>query len=146
MIKANELRIGNCVLDRGNKILTIDRFIGNKIECDIKGMPDKSENGIPIYYHPFTEEINYLNPIPLTEEWLLKFGFERHHSDYSNGVIYIKDVPNNNEFKWGVYPFELGSGFIINKSKNLKHVHQLQSLYFALTGEELTIKEVNNEQ
>jgi hypothetical protein len=32
MIKANELRIGNHVLDRGNKILTIDRFIGNKID------------------------------------------------------------------------------------------------------------------
>ena len=88
----------------------------------------------------YLNRYSVIEPIPLTEEWLLKFGFERHHSDYSNSVIYIKDVPNNNEFKWGVYPLELGSGFIINKSKNLKYVHQLQNLYFALTGEELTIK------
>jgi len=140
MIKANELRIGNCVLDRGNKILTIDRFIGNKIECDIKGMPDKSENGIPIYYHPFTEEINYLNPIPLTEEWLEKFGI-----DFTSGeewyylTFTIKDLL-----------FETSSsikGFTYNlccdNQINFQYVHQLQNLYFCLCGEELTIKEVN---
>jgi hypothetical protein len=121
MIKANELRIGNLVYDNLGDILKIKAI--------------SLESGL-----------SHIEPIPLTEEWLLKFGFERHHSDYSNGVIYIKDVPNNNEFKWGVYPFELGSGFIINKSKNLKYVHQLQSLYFTLTGEELTINDVNNEQ
>jgi hypothetical protein len=120
-MKANELRIGNLfILPNGD--------IGKISYHEIRLMVVAIEK--PDY-----------QPIPLTEEWLLKFGFERHHSDYGNGVIYIKDVPNNNEFKWGVYPFELGSGFIINKSKNLKYVHQLQNLYFALTSEELTIKE-----
>ena len=77
-------------------------------------------------------------PILLTEEWLLKFDFLRHHLDYSNGVIYIKNVPENNEFEWGVFPNELGSGIQIKNRIKLKYVHQLQNLHFALTGEELT--------
>jgi hypothetical protein len=64
------------VKDRGGKTLSIDRFYGNKIEMDVKGMPS-SENGIPLYYHPLTEEISYCQPIPLTEEILEKnLGFE----------------------------------------------------------------------
>lgn len=79
-------------------------------------------------------------PIPLTEEWLLKFGFHRHHADYSNDVIYIKNIDSNNGFEWGVYPNELGSGIEIKNRILLRYVHQLQNLYFALIGEELTFK------
>ena len=79
-------------------------------------------------------------PIPLTEEWLLKFGFHRHHADYSNDVIYIKNIDSNNGFEWGVYPNELGSGIQIKNRILLRYVHQLQNLYFALIGEELTFK------
>jgi hypothetical protein len=86
------------------------------------------------------EKPNY-QPIPLTEEWLLNFGFNRHHADYGNGIIYIKNVIDNTEFEWGVYPNELGSGIQIQNRKLLKYVHQLQNLYFALTGEELVVKE-----
>ena len=99
-IEANDLRIGNFVLDRGNKILTIDRFWGNKIECDIKGMPDKSESGIQVYFHPFTEDIDYLIPIPLTEEWLLKLPKKLI---YPNWIKYLHELQNwyywNNEKK-----------------------------------------------
>ena len=79
-------------------------------------------------------------PIPLTEEWLLKFGFHRHHADYSNDVIYIKNIDSNNGFEWGVYPNELGSGIEIKNRILLRYVHQLQNLYFALIGEELIFK------
>jgi len=77
----------------------------------------------------------YLEPIPLTDEWLVKFGFKDDMLEfklsntinvdsyfmYSNGTVsyLVEDF-------WG--------------SKPLIHVHQLQNLYFALTGEELTIK------
>jgi hypothetical protein len=125
------------------KELRLDNYIcinNNLHPCRVKEITMSSVIVESIKENYSEPTINSMNPIPLTEEWLLKFGFERHHFDYSNGVIYIKDVPNNNEFKWGVYPFELGSGFIINKSKNLKYVHQLQNLYFALTNEELTMK------
>ena len=45
----------------------------------------------------------------------------------------------NNEFEWGLYPNEIGSGIQVKNGKLLRHVHQLQNLYFSLTGEELTI-------
>ena len=128
-MEAKELRIGNYLYFSEDKILKVSEIQENCFYA-------KSENN-----DEFKDTCYEIKPIPLTEEWLLKFGFTRHHTDYSNGVLYILDVPNNNEFNWGVYPFELGSGFIINKSKYLKYVHQLQNLYFALTNEELTIKE-----
>jgi hypothetical protein len=66
-------------------------------------------------------------PIPLTEEWLLKFGFEitdnfqtkdRFQTHKQDGIIW---------FEYGYIVVELN------------YVHQLQNLYFALTNEELTI-------
>jgi len=81
------------------------------------------------------EESNKFKPIPLTEEWLLKFGFESDWSGWSHKDVYFElgvsgdkyiNMVNGGEYNHGV-PFE--------------HVHQLQNLFFALTGEELTIKE-----
>jgi hypothetical protein len=126
-MKASELRIGNYVKFDNHE----DEYY--KVSgCDISELSD---------------ELIDLNasPIPLTEEWLLKFGFIRHHYDYANDVIYIKNIADNEidnaEFEWGVYPNELGSGIQIKNRKSLKYVHQLQNLYFALTGEELVVKE-----
>jgi len=74
------------------------------------------------------EHLDDYEPIPLTEEWLDKFGFENNsinldeegflHLDISfiGGVnVYINDME---------YP-------------HINHVHQLQNLYFALTQEEI---------
>ena len=75
-------------------------------------------------------------PIPLTDEWLLKFGFE-------------VNTPN---LRWmhpvllsEVYKTESGGLTLLQNGTHLTnnpilYVHQLQNLYFALTGEELTIK------
>lgn len=123
-MKANELRIGNWVyLTDKEKVWEI--LDGHEIdECDDNLSVD---------------------PIPLTEEWLLMFGFTRHHADYYNDVILLKDVINfdNGEqydcLKVKIYPHELGSAQSVKGDLQIKHVHQLQNLYFALTGEELTI-------
>ena len=136
-IKANDLRIGNLVLDRGNKILTIDRFWGNKIECDIKGMPDKSESGIQVYLHQFTEDIDYLIPIPLTEEWLLKLGLNKI-------AIWTFSLHLVGNLELIYYSGEKGWSIGLKNYSdfsNLKYVHQIQNLYFALTGKELTVKQ-----
>ena len=85
-----------------------------------------------------------LLPIPLTEEILLKFGFNK---EYQKGYIGI-DVCNSDSvltepLKMGewqtnyTFQFETGS---VPKFKEIEYVHQLQNLYFALTGEELTFK------
>lgn len=66
-------------------------------------------------------------PIPLTEEWLLMFGFNGWDIGH-----YTLALTNGNFFH------------IDNESpiaRNVKYVHQLQNLYFALTGEELKLKD-----
>ncbi len=108
-----ELRIGNYVKihesDKTNSIVTI-----YKIEED-------AINGWIFY-----------EPIPLTEEWLLKFRFKRvGDSFYLNGFCVFIDSGN---FFYGLRDEGLMDMYI-------KHVHQLQNLYFALAGEELKYKQ-----
>lgn len=143
-MKANELRIGNLVSDICGKTLTIDRFYGKKIECDIKNMPNKDPlTNIPIYYHPLTEEIEFCKPIPITEEWLLKFGFEREY-ELRKTVYHM----NNYSIILWVYKngrIDLRIGGIDFKDKDVRfkkyqYVHQLQNLYYALTQTELEIE------
>lgn len=77
-----------------------------------------------------------LDPIPLTEEWLLTFGFEKPAHSWICDKFHLSE--------WDDYP--LNWCVALNKNNailvdKLKYVHQLQNLYFALTGEELEIKE-----
>jgi len=79
-------------------------------------------------------------PIELTEDWLLKFGFE---IDYMNRDILICAYYGENPVTKD-YILELKNTsdgwFYRNGYFKIKTVHQLQNLTFALTGEELTIK------
>jgi hypothetical protein len=63
--------------------------------------------------------------IPITDEWLKR-------SDMSSGDVFWANFSQDSQgfFLWV-------SGYKVY----LKYVHHLQNLYFALTGEELTIKE-----
>jgi hypothetical protein len=133
-MKLVELRLNNYVMCRGalSKVSSINEdSIGYKKRNGI------GEDKIPLHL---------VSQIPLTEEWLLKLGFIRHHYDYANDVIYIKNIADNEidnaEFEWGVYPNELGSGIQIKNRKSLKYIHQIQNLYFALTGEELSLQKL----
>ncbi len=86
-----------------------------------------------------TEYYEDFKPIPITEEWLKKFGFE-----YNGGDGY--KAPHNTEHWY----FTLRNGFMPNsiargsiKTDNYigcKYVHQLQNLYFALSNTELILK------
>lgn len=73
-------------------------------------------------------------PISLTEEWLMKFGFE-----LSCGYFESKCGRCTFEY-WDENKTRLTTHEGHNLSIQIEHVHQLQNLYFALTGEELTIK------
>jgi len=74
-----------------------------------------------------------LTGVPLTKEWLTKFGFEwMPEAEYTHGAM-SKD---------GIQVW-VKNGFVIEKPSikyNLLYIHQLQNLYFALTGEEITVK------
>lgn len=119
-MKANELRIGNWVASMFGKdieVLGISRH--NKIETD-----------------RMDEDIDTLKPIPLTEDWLLKFGFEfiNEVCGYADRLHIIYQTKDAFIF----HPFCTNDKYC---QIEIKHVHQLQNLYFALTSEELTIKE-----
>ena len=110
-LRASELRVGNY----------LERSVGNNTWDEFKVRP------IDIYR--LSEGTSWLiehRQIPLTEEWLLKFGFVIHEDGYitcPNGRQWILHL--DNEFE-----FEALNIIVI-------YVHQLQNLFFALTGKEL---------
>lgn len=108
MIKANELRIGNYF--QSNVVGTL--CIGQIHPADFA-----LYDGVIL---------SNIEPIPLTEEWLIKFGFSVYKHGAELGNFSILKLLNPIEYNC------LGV--------NLKYVHQLQNLYFCLCGEELTIK------
>ncbi len=125
-MKANELRIGNLVCYSEDntifKIYAIERD-GFSVENQIEAT---------------WIECGEFKPIQLTEEWLLKFGFVKSKvsSQFDKEKLTIQ-IANELEYhkKGRVY---FNSWAILEES--IKYVHQLQNLYFALTGEELTFK------
>jgi len=138
-MKASELRIGNYVNNKG--ILDIVTCLEHVTFEDIINVRCQ-------YYEVFIPE-----PIPLTEEWLLKFGFKvvkKHKHDFEEifyGKSIIKNYPNHSEQLVISLPlafaeigeFNIDESYLMNIE--IKHVHQLQNLYFALTGEELISKQ-----
>ncbi len=78
---------------------------------------------------------NYIGVL-LTEEWLEKFGFK-----YIEGLWVKKDLSmglKNTDYDGDGNKWHFVIGYMLIE---IKHVHQLQNLYFALTGEESEIKE-----
>lgn len=129
MIDPKELRIGNVVM-YGSDIAIIYRL--GATYC-YSNLLIENTTGVT------TDEIKYHSGIPLTEEWLLKMGFKKRQDPGIFGM-YTKDEC------WDLDKFEGGYYF---KDHELNHinsapmicVHQMQNLFFALTGEELTIKQ-----
>ena len=78
----------------------------------------------------------YENPIPLTEEWLVKFGFDKIGIYYEKENLRIEPMVLMNLTFAVRFITGVNSSIMIS---SVQHVHQLQNLYFALTGEELTI-------
>ena len=130
-MKAHELRIGNWVADRGGKQWIIDSWERHdKVSAEAPYLGE-SEFG-EITGHPLTEYVEYLQPIPLTEEWLIKFGFIKHPKFEEVFLIINKiGLYVDSSIRLACDEYEI----------QIEHVHQLQNLYFALTSEELTIKE-----
>jgi len=108
-MKTTELRIGN-ILELPNK---------HPVQISIDSLKE-IESGI----HPYQK-------IPLTEEWLLKFEFEKINHRIE-GVIYRREWLNFSE----TFLVDWRGGYI----GRIQYVHQLQNLYFALCNEELVIK------
>ena len=137
-MKQNELRIGNIVH-------VVDGFVSGNIPIDMGMMAQLHYNHIQV------------TPIPLTEEWLVRAGFEivkriyQHPLDRSDYTLmsfkfknfeakryhYVATGEDTHGWEFKCYdkmiPIWIGV---------TDYVHQLQNLYFALTGEELNFANV----
>lgn len=139
-MKTNELRLENYILCNKKQVATVfairDPFsiladTGEISECDI----DKCEG------------------VTLTEEWLVKFEFSNYdqvldgltmgylidYIDYSGVETEFVIVKDDEEGYW-LGAEEDDFYYFIYPSKPFRYVHQLQNLYFAITGNELEIK------
>jgi hypothetical protein len=137
-MKANELRIGNFVKDRGGKILRIDWFEQDKVCMEMR----LEENPV----HPLTEYFNYLRPIPLTPQILFKAGFVNHRQneyllsmqpDFHLSISFIVQGAFPCLIKDAEMSFENAQIIGLNE---IKYLHNLQNLVHSLTGEELNIE------
>ena len=122
---ANELRFKNLVLLDG--IIT---EIGITQMCNFSFWEKCEQEFYPTRWEA----------IPLTEEWLLKVGFEKDDSgveisDQDYCEWYQKEFP-----VVGILCQSSDKSYIFDENTDtlrLKYVHELQNLYFALTGSEL---------
>jgi len=121
-MKANELRLGNFI-KRANK---------RKYHKDYYAVRPSHLSG---------NTLCLFEPVPITEEWLLKFGFnhDEYHPIYETLLIYENDnfslhANLNNGVDFYFYGYDHEASF------EMKYIHELQNLYFALTKTELEIK------
>lgn len=106
-MKPSELRIGNLAIIEGNELIVDGRII-----CDMWIGQFKSTD---------------IKGVKLTEQRIFNFGFKKKHDVWyaieSFSIINTFDAFSFKTCMW--------------TNDKLKHVHQLQNLYFALTNTEL---------
>lgn len=117
MINANELRIGNWVRtsEYHNKITSLGTDACHTTARERKVL------------HTY----EFVHPIPLTPEILEQCGFKTGEESWIKGMLHVA-------MRDGIFKMWYGS---MNNSSivSVQHLHQLQNLYFALFGKELTI-------
>jgi hypothetical protein len=110
--------------------------IGNYIKYEDGSVEHVSELVLTADHHLINDMTGAYSPLPLTKDLLVKLGFTLtgvsfatlYTSPDSRIVIKFEGVDETPVFFQGVC------------IAWVKYVHQLQNLYFALTGEELTLK------
>ena len=128
-MRAEDLRIGNFVdLYKGNIYWGIER-VSN---LDMKGINQSFHSEYyAVFNDPYNDEL-LIKPIPLTEEWFTKFGYEHH----TEALAELFDLSGEH----------LGFHLEIHADDWLAmwqsmYVHTFQNWWKSNTGEELTIKE-----
>lgn len=138
MIEPTELRIGNCV-QRENEVIVVDAIVEFEINVWFSEEYDNEER-----LRGWSKSNGFscadINGIPLTEEWLLKLGFHNRYPEYYS--IEIEEKRYLDFFMKDNMASILG--VVLTNNNEIRHVHQLQNLYFALMGQELAIKKTEN--
>ena len=126
MLEARDIVVGSTIWQ--NKIFeTIN--LQNVVVSNGKEVAVTTEN----IFH-ILNSLEDFEGIPLTEEWLIRFGFEKTSYFKDWGMRYFKKgiciYLEDGEFR---FYYQTNRAFTSYDS-----VHEIQNLYFSLTGEELT--------
>lgn len=143
-MKTEELRLNNlvslsyetrkgvfdsCHIDDTNSLLNDEAFPVDKLYSDGCELLIGAED--------IEFSIEEIEPILLTEEWLLKLGFEPHKSIDGSFSHYAKDVfTYNTNHGWWLF-----SQRLFDQSR-LEYVHQLQNLFYAITGKDVFLNAI----
>lgn len=142
MIKASELRIGNIILYL-NELYVVD---GIKYEPNAPSskwrigfrMVDDNNQAARILRNAKME--NWIEPVPLEPEILEKCGFIQGNDLTDRNVFYATGRHK------GIASVTVSGGIMISGAgksmvldAHIEYLHQLQNLYFALTGDELVV-------
>ena len=123
-MRTADLRIGNLVSYKNEDIVVADAVSKDFI----------------LTHGQFKISTPNIEPIPLTEQWLLDFGFEyKLRNEYAISIgdyTLLLSIEKDHIAVIYVYAYDSEATFL----KNIIYVHQLQNLYFALFQEELIIK------
>jgi hypothetical protein len=126
----------------GNAMNSDELKVGNYVGATLAGNIGPSEDDIIVgnglVLHTIESGVDIDNaewyfPIPLTEEWLVKFGFERKGNSYYKGEDF------------DVFLSKSGHQASLNEHplpSCIEYIHQLQNLYVDLFEEKLTFKEM----
>ncbi len=133
-MKPTDLRIGNLV----NTVYSDEPFTVSRIGWDYLVIV-KNRISNPV-------QTEYARPIPLTFDWLKRMGFEENQTD--DGTVYhslrlsddmycnlsLLEVNKNGIIEAALFPYE---NFF-----RYQYVHQIQNLYHAIMGKDITIAEI----
>lgn len=130
MIKINSLSINNYVYynNEHNEIGVITEIKTSiNPNIDYIGL----NNRVDIYY-----QLKHIKGIPLTEKWLFKFDFKLIIESFNISKWFIGYNPITHDYLFVITQFIDDNRFFFkNGFHTIKHIHELQNLYFALTRE-----------
>lgn len=134
-MEARELRIGNWVNPIG-------------VPVQVEGIEKYDDKEFVKIWGGEWHHLSAIDPIPLTEDWFNKFGFikDNNGSYWVNlQTHYLSLIPSYG-FWYPTYaelPEMSHEDEQMVNLNTIEFIHQLQNLYFALTGKELTLPETS---
>jgi hypothetical protein len=131
-------------LKRYGKMKLSSIRVSNLINFSELGNQPKSVEANLFHLEIISQGSTACSPIPLNEEWLINFGFQR----FGNSAYFFDQYMLDEAYLVsGGFDFRqiISSARSLSLKRYVKYVHELQNLYFDLTDKELTIKEKHGE-
>lgn len=117
-MEATQLRIGNYILDKENEVRQVVELSRTLVRTSCDRILLVSE----------------VNPIPITEEILLKCGFEQKDHLFRLHLVNSIHIEYNSECN--LYYFDI---YMNTCRVELQYLHELQNIYQSITFKELEI-------